>query len=66
AVVLITVVLLMIFASAFLAPYGTAAGQLALAVLGMLFAAALAWMVRTGRIPDLPRILTGTAPEVTP
>jgi tight adherence protein B len=65
-VVLISVVLLTMFARDFLAPYGSAVGQLILAVLGAMFAGALVWMVRTGRIPDLPRILTGSAEEVTP
>lgn len=64
-VVLISVVLMTMFAHDFLAPYGTALGQLILAVLGALFAGALVWMVRTGRIPDLPRILTGTTEEAT-
>jgi len=65
-VVLASVVLLIVFAHDFLAPYGSALGQLILAVLGAMFGAALVWMVRTGRIPDLPRILTGTGEEVTP
>lgn len=64
-VVLISVVLLTMFARDFLAPYGSAVGQLILAVLGAMFGGALVWMVRTGRIPDLPRILTGTTEEVT-
>jgi tight adherence protein B len=37
---------------------GSPVGQLILAVLGAMFAGCLVWMVRTGRIPDLPRILT--------
>jgi Flp pilus assembly protein TadB len=65
-VVLASVVLLTMFAHAFLAPYGAALGQMVLAVLGALFAGALVWMVRTGRIPDLPRILTRTVEEVAP
>jgi Flp pilus assembly protein TadB len=65
-VVLASVVLLTVFAHDFLAPYGNALGQLILAVLGAMFGGALVWMVRTGRIPDLPRILTGKGEEVTP
>jgi tight adherence protein B len=49
---------LVLFARDFLAPYGSPVGQPILAVLGAMFAACLVWMVRTGRIPDLPRILT--------
>ncbi|WP_432833058.1 type II secretion system F family protein [Dactylosporangium sp. CA-092794] len=64
-VVLASVVLLAMFARNFLAPYGSPLGQLILAVLGTMFGGALMWMVRTGRIPDLPRILTRTADEVT-
>jgi tight adherence protein B len=49
---------LVLFARDFLDPYGSPVGQLILAVLGAMFAGCLVWMVRTGRIPDLPRILT--------
>lgn len=65
-VVLATAVLLNLFAHDFLAPYGTAFGQIILALIGAMFAGALLWMVRTGRIPDLPRILTGNIEEPTP
>jgi Flp pilus assembly protein TadB len=58
-VVLGSVVGLVLFARDFLSPYDTALGQLILAVLGAGFAACLLWMVRIGRIPDMPRILTG-------
>jgi tight adherence protein B len=74
--IIITVVLssavgLVMFARDFLRPYDSALGQLILAVLGAGFAGCLLWMVRTGRVPDLPRILTGdehasTAGQVTP
>jgi tight adherence protein B len=57
-VVLASVGILAVFAHSFLTPYGSPLGQLILAVLGGLFAAALVWMIHTGRIPDLPRILT--------
>ncbi|WP_326550109.1 type II secretion system F family protein [Micromonospora sp. NBC_01813] len=50
---------LVMFARDFLSPYDTALGQLILAVLGAGFAGCLLWMVRIGRIPDMPRILTG-------
>ncbi|GAA4731674.1 type II secretion protein F [Phytohabitans rumicis] len=49
---------LTLFAHDFLAPYGSPAGQLILAVIGAMFAGCLLWLVRTGRVPDLPRILT--------
>lgn len=58
-VVLVSVVGLVVFAHDFLHPYGSPLGQLILAVLGAMFAGALRWMIRTGRTPDLPRILTG-------
>jgi len=63
SVVLVSVAGLVVFAHTFLAPYGSAVGQLILAVLGAMFAGALMWMVRTGRIPDLPRILTNPTRE---
>lgn len=57
-VILATVVLLLVFADDIVVPYSTAVGQLILAVLGVAFGGALAWMMRTSRVPDLPRILT--------
>ena len=62
--IIITVVLgsaagMVLFARDFLHPYDKALGQLILAVLGAGFAGCLLWMVRIGRIPDMPRILTG-------
>jgi nucleoside recognition membrane protein YjiH len=63
SVILASVAGLVVFAHTFLRPYGSAVGQLILAVLGAMLAGALMWMVRTGRIPDLPRILTNPAPE---
>ena len=62
-VVLASVAGLVVFAHDFLAPYGSPLGQALLAVLGGMFAGALMWMVRTGRIPDLPRILTNPGVE---
>ncbi|MEU4217172.1 type II secretion protein F [Actinoplanes sp. NPDC026623] len=62
--IIITVVMgsavgLAMFASDFLSPYDSALGQLILAVLGAGFAGCLTWMMRIGRVPDMPRILTG-------
>jgi tight adherence protein B len=59
-----------LFAHDLLRPYSSPLGQLILAALGAAFAGALAWLVRTGRVEDLPRILTrqdgaGPAGEVT-
>ena len=65
-VVLASVAGLVVFAHDFLAPYGSPLGQALLAVLGGMFAGALMWMVRTGRIPDLPRILTNPGVEGVP
>ncbi|HZN75707.1 MAG TPA: type II secretion protein F [Micromonosporaceae bacterium] len=59
-VVITAAVLLAMFAQNLLRPYGTPLGQVILAVLGAGFGGALVWMVRTGRIEDLPRILTRT------
>lgn len=47
-----------VFARDLMQPYHTPAGQLVLATLGAGFTAALAWLVRTARVPDPPRILT--------
>ncbi len=47
-----------LFAHDLLRPYGSPLGQLILAALGGAFAGALVWLVRTGRVEDLPRILT--------
>lgn len=63
-VMLATPVGLAIFVGDFLAPYGTGFGQVLLAVFGAMFAGVIAWMVRTGRVRDLPRILTNPAEEV--
>jgi tight adherence protein B len=59
-----------LFAHDLLRPYSSPLGQLILAALGAAFAGALVWLVRTGRVEDLPRILTrqdgaGPAGEVT-
>ena len=69
--IIITVVLgsavgLVMFARDFLQPYDSPFGQLILAVLGAGFAGCLLWMVRIGRIPDLPRILTNSPELVIP
>ena len=47
-----------VFARDLLRPYSSPLGQLILAALGASFAGALVWLVRTGRVEDLPRILT--------
>jgi hypothetical protein len=47
-----------LFAHNLLRPYSSPLGQLILAALGAAFAGALVWLVRTGRVKDLPRILT--------
>jgi len=53
-----------VFAHDLLRPYGTPLGQAVLAVLGAAFAGSLVWLVRTGRVAELPRILTNTDMEV--
>jgi tight adherence protein B len=58
AVVLGIVTLAALFAHDLLRPYNSPLGQLILAALGAAFAGALVWLVRTGRVEDLPRILT--------
>jgi hypothetical protein len=65
-VVIGVAVLAAVFAQDLLRPYGTPLGQLVLAALGASFAAALAWLVHTGRVPDLPRILTHPGAETSP
>ncbi len=47
-----------LFAHDLLRPYSRPLGQLILAALGAAFGGALVWLVRTGRVEDLPRILT--------
>ncbi|WP_430788116.1 type II secretion system F family protein [Actinoplanes sp. G11-F43] len=64
AVMLATPVGLAVFAGDFLAPYGTGIGQVLLAVFGAMFAGVIVWMVRTGQVRDLPRILTGHDEQV--
>lgn len=58
-------VLFVAFGGDLVKSYDTAFGQLVLAALGAAFAGAFAWMLRTARVPDVPRILT-RRPEVTP
>jgi hypothetical protein len=41
----------------FLAPYGSGFGQLALLIIGGLFAAGFAWLSRLSQLPDPPRLL---------
>jgi tight adherence protein B len=49
-----------VLAADFLASYATASGQVRLAALGVAAGVCLWWMHRLARIPDLPRILTGS------
>ncbi len=52
-----------LFAHDLLRPYSSPLGQLILAALGAAFAGALVWLVRTGRVEDLPRILVRHATQ---
>ncbi|SNQ49880.1 Flp pilus assembly protein TadB [Frankia canadensis] len=52
---------LTLFSPAFVAPYSTLTGQLVLAAVGALWAAAFVWLSRMGRITRPTRILTGAA-----
>jgi tight adherence protein B len=58
SVVLGIATLAALFAHDLLHPYSSPVGQLILAALGAAFGGALVWLVRTGRVEDLPRILT--------
>lgn len=51
--------LLVLFKRDFLAPYGTASGQVVLAIVGAVFAAAFWWLTRMSRISSPERFLTG-------
>lgn len=53
---------LTLFSPAFVAPYSTLTGQLVLAAVGALWAAAFVWLSRMGRISREPRILTSATP----
>jgi tight adherence protein B len=64
-VVIAAAIGLAIFAHDLLHPYATPLGQVILAALGAGFGAALWWMLRTGRVADLPRILTRTPTDTT-
>jgi tight adherence protein B len=66
AVVIGVAVLAAVFAHDLLRPYSSPLGQLVLAALGAAFAGALVWLVRTGRVEDLPRILTRSPAEPSP
>lgn len=54
--------MLTLFARAYLAPFGTASGQLVLAVVGLLFGAGLWLMARMARPAPAPRLSLGGTP----
>lgn len=65
AIVAVFVIGLVAFARDYLAPYGTATGQLVLAGVALYWAAGFWWMARLGRLPTAQRFLVrprGTAP----
>jgi tight adherence protein B len=57
AIVAAFVVGLIVFAGDYLAPYGTAIGQLVLAGVALYWAAGFWWMARLGRLPQAQRFL---------
>jgi Flp pilus assembly protein TadB len=59
AITLLLVIVLLVFSPEFLEPYDTFGGQLVLAIVGALFAAALLGLVQLGRPADTPRLLGG-------
>jgi Flp pilus assembly protein TadB len=59
AITLLLVIVLLVFSPEFLEPYDTFGGQLVLAIIGALFAAALLGLVQLGRPADTPRLLGG-------
>jgi Flp pilus assembly protein TadB len=59
AITLLLVIVLLLFSPEFLEPYDTFGGQLVLAIIGALFAAALLGLVQLGRPADTPRLLGG-------
>jgi Flp pilus assembly protein TadB len=63
AVVLGLGTLLYVFDEAFLAPYGTAVGQLCLLAISTLFAAGFAWLARLSRPTEQPRLLRADAED---
>jgi tight adherence protein B len=73
AVTLVFTVGLLAFSRAFLSPYGTAAGQIMLVLVGACFAAAFWWLGKISRTDQDARMLTGldalssaTHPEAKP
>ena len=59
AITLLLVIVLLVFSPEFLEPYDAFGGQLVLAIVGALFAAALLGLVQLGRPADTPRLLGG-------
>ena len=55
------VVVLIVFSRRYLAPYGSALGQLVLAVVGAYWAAGFWWMNRMGRVEPVERMLVPTS-----
>lgn len=49
---------LLLFAREYLSPYGTAAGQLVLLLIGLYWALGFLWMNRLGRLPQVNRLLS--------
>jgi hypothetical protein len=65
AVTLGIAVFLVVFSRAYIAPYSTVAGQIALAVVVCIFGAAFAWMRKLSAQPPVPPFLTrpGAQPD---
>jgi Flp pilus assembly protein TadB len=59
AVTLITALGLCLGNPVYVAPYGTAAGQVMLGVVAAVFGAGFAWLARLSRMPTAPRLLEG-------
>lgn len=64
AITLVMAVGQVLFNRAFLAPYSTPAGQVVLAIVGLMFASGFAWLSRMSRIRDDERVLTSDPDRV--